>query len=66
MKKTNENKESKSDRDILEEILKRISNIESEIAAIKFDIGSLKLSSPSDGSNIIGSSGGYISSRSGY
>ncbi|MCC5849025.1 MAG: hypothetical protein JJU29_13140 [Verrucomicrobia bacterium] len=66
MKKINENNYVKSDRELLEEVLDKLIKIEAEISSIKWDVNSLKNSSPPGCSNDIDSQGGYNSSCSGY
>lgn len=70
MEHVEESYKEKSDRELLVQVLDKLSKIETEIASLRWDVNALKLSSPPNSPDknpgIIGSQGGYNSTQSGY
>ncbi len=67
MEDVKESYKGKSDRELLEEALAKLSQIDMQIKSLRWDINAQKLSSHNgNGSGGIGSQGGYTSTQSGY
>jgi hypothetical protein len=66
MEHAKESSERKSDRELLNEVLLKLSKIEGELTALRFDVSASKIAQPTKSKIDIGSLGGYGSSQSGY